>query len=387
VTRQIIHIDLDAFFCSVEEQQNPKLIGLPFAVGGRPEERGVVSSCSYPARQQGIRSAMPMARALRLCPRLIVLPARHHLYWQISQQVMIRLREWTPLMEQISVDEAFLDMSDLPDSPAEIARKIQSSIRDDLGLPCSLGVATNKLVAKIATDVGKAAHRGIGPPNAITVVPPGEEAAFLAPLPTIALWGIGPKTAARLAENSVHTIGELAARSESEIVQLFGKHGRDMIRRAHGIDDSPIIVEHEAKSISQEVTFARDVRDGEALRRTLQAMSEQVGKRLRIAHLCGKTVKLKLRWPDFNTLTRQTTLSQPTDQDDDISQAVRLLFDNVWQPGKAVRLIGVGVSGLGAPARQLSLWETESGKSRRLQAAMDTLRGRYGDQAVRRGKS
>ncbi|MBI4771414.1 MAG: DNA polymerase IV, partial [Chloroflexi bacterium] len=204
--RKILHLDLDAFFCAVEEQRDPALRGQAFAVGGRPEARGVVASCSYAARRFGVRSAMPMARAVKLCSGLIIVPSRHKVYSDVSRQVMERLYDLTPLVEQISIDEAFLDVSDLPESGEALARRLQATMRDELRLPCSLGVATNKLVAKIASDVGKAAARTGAPPNAILVVPPGEEAAFLAPLPAAALWGVGPKTATRLAGLGIHTI-------------------------------------------------------------------------------------------------------------------------------------------------------------------------------------
>ncbi|HKZ68683.1 MAG TPA: DNA polymerase IV, partial [Anaerolineales bacterium] len=208
--RKILHLDLDAFFCAVEEQRDPSLRGKPFAVGGKPEERGVVASCSYAARQVGVRSAMPMSRALKLCPGLLIVSARHRAYGQTSDKVMAVLHDLTPLVEQISIDEAFLDVSDLPQSAEAIARELQRTIRDQLNLPASLGVATNKLVAKIATDVGKAAARTGDYPSAVMVVPPGEEAAFLAPLPAIALWGVGPKTADQLARLGLKTIGDIA---------------------------------------------------------------------------------------------------------------------------------------------------------------------------------
>ena len=272
--RKILHLDLDAFFCAVEELHNPALRGKPFAVGGRPESRGVVASCSYAARQFGVHSAMPMARALRLCPGLLVVSTRHGVYGDYSRQVMDRLYQLTALVEPISIDEAFLDLSDLPEPGLEIARRLQSRIQQELGLPCSLGVATNKLVAKIATDTGKAARRGPTPPNAITVVPPGEEAAFLAPLPVSALWGVGPKSAARLEGMGIHTIGDLAQMSPAALVSHFGKNGADLARHARGIDDAPVVTTHEVKSISQETTFERDLRESEALRRTLLDLSE-----------------------------------------------------------------------------------------------------------------
>ena len=384
--RTIIHLDLDAFFCAVEEQHDPALKGKPFAVGGRPQERGVVASCSYAARLLGVRSAMPMARALSLCPQLTIVPARHGVYGQVSNQVMERLRNWTPLMEQISIDEAFLDLSDLPEPGETLARRLQAEINRELALPCSLGVATNKLVAKIATDVGKASKRGSQPPNAITVVPPGQEAAFLAPLPVEALWGVGPKTAARMTELGIHTIGDLASWGEKDLVKVFGKAGHDFVLRSRGIDDSPIITEHEAKSISQETTYAQDVSEVSALQRTLREHSEMVGRRLRQAGLSGTTIKIKIRWPDFTTLTRQTTLQQPTNQDDEIYRAACKLFQSVWQPRRPVRLLGVGISNLTTPVRQLSLWDTQSEKSQRLQEAIDLLREKFGDQMIRRGE-
>jgi DNA polymerase-4 len=210
MSRKILHLDLDAFFCAVEEQRNPDLAGKPFAVGGRPEERGVVASCSYPARLYGVHSAMPMARARRLCPGLMIISSRHSVYSQVSRQVMERLHRLSPLVEQVSIDEAFLDVSDLLDTGEEIARRLQQEIKAELSLPCSIGIASNKLVAKIANDVGKAANRSGKPPNAITNIPVGQEAEFLAPLPVERLWGVGPKTAERLFRIGIRLIGDLA---------------------------------------------------------------------------------------------------------------------------------------------------------------------------------
>lgn len=384
MARKILHLDLDAFFCAVEEQHNPELAGKPFAVGGRPEERGVVASCSYAARRFGVRSAMPMARALRLCPNLIIVSSHHGDYSQVSQQVMKRLQELSPKFEQISIDEAFLDVSDLPQSGEEQARRLQARIRDELGLPCSIGVASNKLMAKIANDVGKASARGEGPPNAITVVEPGREAEFLEEKPVTALWGVGPKTAQRLEEMNIRKIGELARLPEVELVRLFGKNGADLSIRARGIDERPVEPSHETKSISQETTFSKDIADADSLQRTLRSLSEGVGRRLRKENLCGTTVKVKLRWQNFTTLTRQVTLSQPTDQDSEIFEAALALFKANWRKGQLVRLLGVGVSGLGPPVRQLSLWDDGAERERRLQAAVDALRERYGRNIVQR---
>jgi DNA polymerase-4 len=386
MTRTILHLDLDAFFCAVEEQRDPSLRGKPFAVGGSPDARGVVSSCSYAARRFGIHSAMPMAQAIRRCPELIVIPGRHSDYRTASKQVMACLHVLTPLVEQLSIDEAFLDVSDLPLPGEELARQLQATIRDELGLPCSLGVATNKLVAKIATDVGKTAARSNGSPNAIQVVPPGMEAAFLAPLPTTALWGVGPKTAERLAELGMHTIGDIARWPAEKLGRLFGKHGDDLARRACGIDERPVVTSREAKSISKETTFARDVSDGARLRATLRTLSAGVGQRLRRDGLSGTTVTLKLRWADFITATRQTTLGQPTDQDEVIAAAAEQLFERLWMAGQWVRLLGVGVSGLGPVPRQLSLWDAPNAEQQqRVRAAMQALRERFGPGVVRWG--
>jgi DNA polymerase-4 len=392
MARTILHIDLDAFFCAVEELRDPELRGKAFAVGGRPEERGVVASCSYAARRMGVRSAMPMGKAIRLCPGLIIIPSRHRQYGEISRQVMDHLHELTPLLEQISIDEAFLDISDLRETPELIARRLQHRIREELKLPCSIGIASNKLVAKIATEVGKSlalrelkAQGEARPPNALTVVAFGEEAAFLSPLPADMLWGVGPKTSARLAELGMHTIGDIARWPESELIRLFGENGRDLARHSRGIDDRPIVTEHETKSISQEVTFSKDVRDETVLQKTLREMSVEVARQLRDNGLAGRTIKLKIRWPDFTTLTRQLTLHSPTDKDQEIEETALELLSSVRKPGQAVRLIGVGVTGLGQPVRQLGLWDVNLEKERRLQAVLEELQEKYGKHVVRRG--
>jgi DNA polymerase-4 len=394
MSRTILHLDLDAFYCAVEENQNPALRGKPFAVGGRPDERGVVSSCSYAARKFGVRSAMPMSRALRLCPRLIIVPGHHRLYGEVSKQVMARLRDLTPLVEQISIDEAFLDISDLSGSPESLARGLQAGIRNELGLPSSIGIAANKLVAKIATEVGKKGARGDQPPFGLTLVPPGKEAEFLAPLPADMLWGVGPKTAVRLGELGIHTIGDIARWPPTELVRLFGENGRDMAKHARGQDERPVVTEREIKSISQEVTFSRDVRNDLALEKTLVELSAEVGRRLRRNELAGATIKLKIRWPDFTTLTRQVTLLSATDQDREIADTALKLLRKIRKPGQAVRLIGVGVSGLGQPMRQLELWGSpggspggsESEKERTLQKILEALKEKYGEKAIKRGK-
>lgn len=388
MARVILHLDLDAFFCAVEEQRDPTLKGKAFAVGGRPDQRGVVASCSYPARQFGVHSAMPMSQAVKRCPGLIIVPARHGVYGEVSGRVMARLHALTPLVEQISIDEAFLDITGIPGAGEALARRLQAEINRDLGLSCSLGVASNKLVAKIANNMGKARQgRGAGPPNAIEIVPAGHEADYLAPLPIRELWGVGPKTAERLAEFGLTTIGALARFPQSELARLFGKHGEEMARHARGIDERPVTPEHETKSISKETTFAHDVGDGDELRRTLTRLAEGVGRQLRKEDLAGSTVRIKLRWSDFTTLTRQITLPSPVDQDDEIAAAALALFDRHWPPSRPVRLIGVGVSGFERQERQLGLWDApKSEQQRRLQDALDALRDRFGDQVIKRAR-
>ncbi|NPV77079.1 MAG: DNA polymerase IV [Anaerolineae bacterium] len=383
--RTIIHIDLDAFFCAVEELRDSSLRGKPFAVGGKPEERGVVASCSYAARRCGVHSAMPTARAVRLCKDLILVSPHRQAYRQASENVMSILRTVTPLVEQISIDEAFLDVSDLQEDPGETARALQARVYQETGLPCSLGVAVNKLVAKIATDVGKAGHHGDAPPNAITIVPPGSEREFLSPLAVQMLWGVGPKTAERLRNKRVYTIGQLADLPEKVLLQEFGRNGFDIAQRARGLDDRPVLIEHEIKSISQEITFQKDLSDEKRLRKTIQDLAEQVGRRLRQHGFVAGTIRLKVRWPDFTTFSRQFTLAQATDQDSVLEGVAQTLFSQVWKAGRAVRLLGVGASNLKQGIYQLSLWDTPDEKMDKLMKVMEELRERFGDNVIQRG--
>lgn len=388
--RKIIHIDLDAFFCAVEELHDPTLRGQPFAVGGSPEGRGVVASCSYAARKYGIHSAMPMARAVKLCPQLKIIHHHFRNYVELSDQVMELMNNYTPLVQPISIDEAFLDLTHLPEEGFFYANQLQDEIRNTLGLPASLGVATNKLVAKMATNVGKAASTSGTYPNAIQVVPPGEETAFLAPLPTDAMWGVGAKTAEKLAQMGIYTIGEIASYPLSELERRFGQIGTDFHRRAQGIDDSPVHVSHETKSVSHEETYARDTFDEKVLRATLREQSQSISRRLRKLELYGSTVKIKLRWPNFTTITRQSTLPEPTDEAREIETAALQLLRVHWKPGRKVRLLGVGVSSLGPASHQLNLWDwnpKEFEKRQRLEEAIKTLQARYGEASLQPGSA
>ncbi len=377
--RAIIHLDLDAFFVAVERLDDPALIGKPVIVGGRPEARGVVASASYEARAYGVRSAMPTSQALRLCPQAVLVPGRRARYVEMSDRVMALLAEYTPLLEQISIDEAFLDVSGTEahyGPPSGLAAAIQARIQDELGLSASLGVATNKLVAKIASDFRK--------PHGITVVPPGQEGAFLAPLPIRKLWGVGEVTAGELARLGVQTIGDLAALPVESLRARFGPgHGEALWRAAHGLDDSPVTPEHEARSLSREETFARDIADATVLHRELLRLSDQVAWRLRRHGLQGRTVALKLRYADFTTLTRQTTLPEQTDSAPVIYAQALALFEGVWNR-RPVRLLGVGVSGLTQAGRQLRLFEQADRRQEQLEAALDRIRAKYGERAIQR---
>lgn len=348
-TRAIAHLDLDAFFAAVEVLENPSLAGRPIVVGGR--RRGVVAAASYPARAFGIHSAMPMYRALQLCPHAVVLPPRHRLYSDYSHRVMDILHETLASVEQMSIDEACLDLSDEVeawDEAVELARQIQQRVRDEVGLSASLGVATNKLVAKVASDRDK--------PGGLTVVRPGEEEAFLAPLPVRVLWGVGLVTAAQLAEMGVTTVGQLAEVPAEMLRARFGRHGAGMARQARGIDHRPVVTSREIKSVSHERTFSHDLLDFDSLQSELWKMSQGVARRLARYGQTAGTVAIKVRYADFETATRQQSLPTPTADEQEIYRVALLLLQRVWWPGKKVRLLGVTGRDLAAPTGQLTLW-------------------------------
>ena len=384
--RKILHLDLDAFFCAVEVLRNPSLDGKPFAVGGSPKGRGVVSSCSYAARKFGVRSAMPMARALRMCPGLIVVPHGGG-YGRLSRKVMEKLDSLTPYVEQISVDEAFIDVSDMPEDSETIARNIQTMIREKIRLPCSLGGATSKLVAKIATNLGKDSADTDRWPNAILVVPPGKEPEFLAPLPIRAMWGVGPKSAERLEKAGIRKLGDLQSWSSEALESKLGSYGPKLKLFAMGIDDRPVSTEgREAKSISSETTFDEDIASRDRLHAVLLSLAQRVGRSLRDEQLVCRTVTIKLRWSDFRTITRCVTVSDATDLDQPIYVAAKLLFDKAWIEGHPVRLLGVGASNLEAGGEQLSLFSQSGDREHRVQEALDDLRDRFGSSKTRWGK-
>lgn len=383
--RKILHLDLDAFFCACEELKNPSLAGKAFAVGGQASRRGVIATCSYAARQKGVHSAMPTVQAFKLCPELILISGHHTDYSEKSEIVMNIIRQLTPLVEQVSVDEAFMDVSDLPQDMETIARNLQAKVWEATHLPCSIGGASSKLVAKVATDTGKARNRGAGYPKAILIVPFGGEAEFLAPLPVKAMWGVGPKMEEALNRLGIKTLGDLAGYSAKKLEERFGKYGPELSAHARGLDDRPVTVEYEMKSISQETTFDKDSNDLLFLRQTFKELSQKVAFRLRQNEVCGKVVRIKMRWADFSTFTRQVSLSQPTDQDGVIFETAYKLFSDNWDGEQLIRLIGVGVSGLEENCRQLSLFDTPNEKEHRLLSALDELHEKFGKGSVMSG--
>jgi DNA polymerase-4 len=385
--RKIIHMDLDAFFCAVEELKNPSLKNKPFAVGGSPTGRGVIASCSYAARKLGIHSAMPTAQALRLCPELILVSSRHREYSQKSKIVMEILADFTPRLEQISVDEAFLDVSDIQKESYAIALDIQLKIDFETGLPASFGVSTNKLVAKIANDYGKKQKGGNTYPRAIQVVQPGKEAEFLAPLSVDMPWGVGPKTAEKLKMNGIKTIGALADISEEFLITHFGKNGKFIKNNALGIDSRPVENSGEMKSVSQEMTFEHDISDIDVILNEMKLISEKLGSRLRKKNLMGYTVHVKIRYFDFKTLTRQISLSSPIDQDGIIYDQAKKVFLDHWNQKMPVRLIGISISRFTQGEKQLSLWDTDEEKESKFLKVYDTLKNKYGNEVIKKGSS
>jgi DNA polymerase-4 len=374
---------MDAFFAAVEIRARPELAQQPVIVGGSPERRGVVAAASYTARRYGIHSAMPTATALRLCPQAVLLPPRHDLYAEISQQIHAILTRYTPQMEPLSLDEAFLDVTGserLFGSGKEIGRRIKQEIHAELGLVASVGVATNKFIAKIASDIDK--------PDGFLVVPPGQEEAFLDRLPVGRLWGVG-KVGGRVFERlGITTIGQLRSYSRRLLQQHLGNFADQLWQLAHGVDERPVVSEREVRSVSQETTFPLDIDDREVLRVWLQDLALQVAWRLRRQGLQGRTVQIKVRQADFSTLTRAQTLTQPTDIGDEIRCTALMLFDQrLPQALLPLRLIGVAVSGFDAvSAGQADLFSAAGReRQRRIDAVMDQVAERYGQGRLLRG--
>ncbi len=369
----IIHLDMDAFYASVEQRDRPELRGKPVIVGGHPR-RGVVVAASYEARPFGVHSAMPMVQAVRLAPQAIVLPPRFEAYVTASEQIFEILSSVTPLVEPLSLDEAFLDVTAsaaLFGQPASIARHLRDRIAREVGLPSSAGIAAVKFVAKIASDYAK--------PNGQKEVPAQQTVTFLAPLPVGRLWGVGQKTEAALHALGLRTVGDIAA-SNPDHLERHISGGRNLWELARGIDPRPVVPDREAKSIGAEDTFDQDLAGREALAPHIHSQALRVGRRLRQAGVKGRVVTLKLKQSDFTVTHRQVTLASPSDDGQEIYRAAMALLD-ANSPGGKVRLTGVSVENLGTRSRQLSLFPT-SGRSGKLNDALDRIADKFGDSAV-----
>jgi DNA polymerase IV len=406
----ILHVDMDAFFASVELLRRPELVGKPVVVGG-DGPRGVVAAASYEARLYGVHSAMASSRARRLCPDAVFLPGDHALYSEVSRRVMAIFADVTPLVEPLSLDEAFLDIAGAivrRGSCAEMAATLRQRVLDEERLTCSVGAAPVKFVAKLASEAAKPRPSRHGPVfgSGVVVIEPGEVRGFLDPLPAKALWGVGPATLARLERLGVSTVAELAALPERTLVHALGEaSGRHLHRLANGIDDRQVNPDGEAKSISHEETYAHDLFEPARISAELVRMSDAVGARLRRHEHFARTVTLKLRFGDFTTITRSHTLRRPTDSSAEIAMVVRDLA-NAIDPAAGVRLLGVGVSGFVTEANdQLSFddlllsEETSSGPGaspavaakpglwRQAESALDELRGRFGTDVIGPGST
>jgi DNA polymerase IV len=378
----ILHCDMDAFYASVEERDRPELVGHPVIVGGSPEKRGVVAAANYVARKYGVHSAMPSATAHRLCPHGIYLHPRISYYAEVSRHIREIFERFTPLVEPLSLDEAFLDVTGsehLFGSTAEVGRKIKQAVREETRLVVSVGVAPNKFLAKIASDLQK--------PNGFVVVEPDHVQEFLDPLPVERLWGVGKQGSKVFKRLGIRTIGQLRQWPIETLIGNFGSNGERLWQLAHGIDDRQVVPEREAKSISHETTFEQDIDDMDVLRAWLVDLTEQVGWRLRRHGLRGRTVHLKVRFADFSTITRSQTLPETTDITHELWQAAdEVLCQRLPAGHLSVRLLGMGVGGLDdTRIVQGLLFDQEQRKKQAgLDAVADQIRERFGSSALRR---
>ena len=379
----ILHVDMDAFYASVEERECPSLVGQPVVVGGSAKGRGVVAAANYEARKFGIHSAMPSAVADRLCPHAVVIRPRIEFYSEISREIRQIFDRYTPLIEPLSLDEAFLDVTaseTLFGSGPDIARHIKKDIVKELGLVASVGVATNKFIAKLASDLEK--------PDGLVVVYPGTEQSFLDPLPVGCVWGIGKASGEIFRRLGIHTIGDLRRFPLERLQRRFGSHGEQLWRLARGIDKRVVVPDHEAKSISHENTFEQDIGDPSILRSWLLDLTEQVGWRLRRHRLRARTVQIKIRYSDFHTITRARSLKQATDLTNDLWRvADKLMETSLRGEVRPVRLLGVGASGFDdSSVMQEDLFDMELRKKQsKIDSVMDSVTERFGKRSMRRG--
>ncbi|MBL8817490.1 MAG: DNA polymerase IV [Planctomyces sp.] len=381
----ILHVDMDAFYASVEERDDPRLRGKPVIVGGTPEGRGVVAAANYVVRKFGVQSAMATARALQLCPHAIVLRPRMEHYAQISKEIRGIFHRYTPLVEPLSLDEAFLDANGcerLFGSVETIGRAIKTDIRNELNLVASVGVAPNKFLAKLASDMDK--------PDGFTVIEPAAVQSILDPLPVSRIWGVGKVTRQRFDRLGIQTIGQLRTLSMQHLHDEFGQHGEHFWQLARGIDNRPVIADREAKSISHETTFAEDISDMDILRAWLMELTEQVARRLRSHEVQGRTVHLKVRYSNFDTYTRAKSVSPATNGTKQLwSVASQLLASELPDRPLVVRLLGMGVSNLQKeqPVQQKLFAEDDHEKDARLDQVADQIRSRFGTASLRRASA
>lgn len=383
MTRQIMHIDLDAFFVSVEQALNPALKGKPVVVGGKPDRRGVVASSSYEARAFGLHAGMPLATASRLCPQAIFIEGNFARYRDASQKFMAILADFSPYLEPLGLDEAYLDATgfeSIHGSTRQMALAIKQRIKDELGICASIGIASGKVVAKIASELSK--------PDGLLEVPAGKERSFLAPLPIAKLPGVGKKSERVLKGLGINTIGQLATFPLGTLKSHFGVIAEIMHNHAHGIDDRKVEPPGAAKSISRETTFGKDTRDSSRLKATLRYLSERVGGELRQQGKLARCVTIKLRYADFTTISRQHTLSEASATDQTIFETgFKLLEKELSQEKQAVRLIGIGVSNLAEAGRQLDMLDSSAQRLEKLNAAIDRIRKKYGFTAIQTGRT
>lgn len=382
--RIIFHVDLDAFFVAVERTLDHRLVGKPVIVGGMASDRGVVTSASYEARSYGVRSAMPISLARRLCGQAIFLPNRHKIYSQVSSEFMNLLHDFSPLVQPVSIDEAYVDMTgtkQLWGTPKVAALKIKKYILRKLQLPSSIGIAESKLIAKIASNKAK--------PNGLLEINPGQSAAFLAPLSLRMLPGLGPNTEKTIKQLGIKTLGELAKYSEGPLRRTLGvTNAKSLQLRASGVDTSAVNNRTMPKSISAESTFEKDTGNNEYLQKQLRQLTDQIGTRIRNLKLHGSTVVLKLRYHDFETITRQTSLPKPSDGDDAIYTTAKHLLETVQMTNsRPVRLIGVAINGLQLPSQQLQMLEDVDIKDSNISQTVDGIRRRFGETSIRRGST
>jgi nucleotidyltransferase/DNA polymerase involved in DNA repair len=382
MTRAILHVDMDAFYASVEQRDNPDLRGKPVIVGAGPQERGGVAACSYEARKFGVHSAMPSRTAFKLCPQGIFVRPNMKKYSTVSRQIMAILETFTPLIQPLSIDEAFLDATGstkIFGDALTIAKRIKTEISAQTGLSASVGVAPNKFLAKLASDLNK--------PDGLTVITDENKVSMLAPLPVGKLWGVGKVTEKRLHELGIQTIGDIQRMPIEELRQRFGNTAEHLHALALGEDDREVETDEETKSISSEHTFDVDTADLDQIKKCLLEQCEEVGLRLRQEKIAARTVQLKLRYADFTTLTRRRTLPQPTQDEMMLYEVAGQLLVAEGIEGKRIRLIGIGGSNLVEPGVQGDLFDRTSEKRARVNKVMDDLRGKLGPGAIKRGTS